>query len=41
MRVWAFLPGWAWAILIFAIIVFVGNALHVFTIHFQFSVSVP
>lgn len=38
MRVWALLPGWAWGLLIFALIVFVGNALHLWTIKVAFSV---
>jgi len=31
-------PGWIIAILIIALVIFVGQALHLFTIHFSFSI---
>lgn len=32
------IPGWLWAILVIALIIFLGNALHIFTIHFSLSI---
>lgn len=31
------LPGWAWALLIFCLIVLVGNVLHLWNFHAQFG----
>lgn len=35
---WAVIPSWAWAVLIAALIIFLGQALHLFTIHFSLTI---
>lgn len=35
---WAAVPHWLWVILIAALIIFVGQSLHLFTIHFSLTI---
>ncbi len=40
MRAWPFgIPYWLWVLIILALVIFVGQALHLFTI--KFSLSIP